>query len=143
LQSSLINSQGKVSWWLYYQIAQQVSTAVVILVAYPYGIDVVAYAYAAKTFLLWPATVYMSIRLLETGIGRYLRSFVAPAVASLAMLAAVFAIRSATADLNNIESLALQVCGGGVIYISTLFAFAYRRVRQAFALISKRRTVSP
>ncbi|MEO3998806.1 lipopolysaccharide biosynthesis protein [Mesorhizobium sp. CAU 1732] len=143
LQSSLINSQGKVSWWLYYQIAQQVSTAVVILAAYPYGIDVVAYAYAAKTFLLWPATVYMSIRLLETGVERYLRSFVAPAVASLAMLAAVFAIRSATAELDTIESLALQVCGGGVIYISTLVAFAYRRVRQAFALISKRRTVSP
>src|SRR5690606_28185041 len=64
LQSALINSQGRVSWWLCYQLAQQAGTALVVLPVHPYGIDAVVYAFVAKTVLLWPVAVTMSIRLL-------------------------------------------------------------------------------
>ncbi|WP_052958559.1 lipopolysaccharide biosynthesis protein [Aquamicrobium sp. LC103] len=143
LQSSLINSQGRVSWWMYYQIAQQAATALVVLLFHRYGITVVAFAFAAKTFLLWPATVWMTLRLLKTDAVTYLAAFVAPTVASLAMLAAVFTIRGYTDGYGLVETLAAQISGGAAVYIVVLAAFAHRRLLQASRLFLKRRPVAP
>lgn len=139
LQSALINSQGNAAWWFYYQVAQQVLTAVVVLVVYPLGVTVVAFALAAKTMILWPATVGKTLRLLNMNAGVYLRSFFAPAAASLTMLVVIAFFRDAAADQTPAVRLSIQIAMGAVIYTVALTALAHERLRQLTRMLFPRR----
>src|SRR5690606_6848680 len=95
LQSSLITSQGKVAWWMYYQAAQQALSALVIFLFYRYGITVVVFAVVAKTLLTWPVSVALTLRILRIDVWAYARQFAAPAASCLVMLLGVLAVRHA------------------------------------------------
>lgn len=143
LQSALINSQGRVSWWLCYQLTQQVGTALVVLSVHPYGIDAVVYAFAIKTMVLWPIAVTMTLRLLGTGLRTYLSALAAPAAASLLMLVAVMVIRVETAGYGTVGSLCMQVAGGAAVYGLALLGLAHRRMIRAGRLFLGSRPVMP
>ncbi len=140
LQSSLINSQGRADWWMYYQGAQQVLTALVILMFYRYGIVFLVFAIVIKTWLLWPVSVKMTLQLLDMRPLAYLGSFVAPLLASATMLVAVLAIDANAGGLSSAARLALEIGGGGLVYAAMLLFLARRRLLEIFAMVFERKT---
>jgi teichuronic acid exporter len=142
LQASLINSQGRANWWFYYLAAKQAVTALIILGLYPYGVTAVVVAIAAQTFLMWPISVAMVLRLLGIGVGEYLRPFLAPALASAAMLVGVVAVQRLVAPHSPLLNLLAEITTGAVIYAAVLFALDSRRIFRMRDAVLKRGTVS-
>jgi teichuronic acid exporter len=138
LQSSLITSQGKVAWWMYYQAAQQLLSAVVILALFRYGITVVVLAIAIKTWLTWPVSAALTVRILRLDLLTYARQFAAPALASAAMLASVLMVRHALPEAHPLYGLAADVLTGAAVYSSFLLILAGRRLLRIRDLILKR-----
>ncbi|MCT7373972.1 lipopolysaccharide biosynthesis protein [Chelativorans salis] len=142
LQASLINSQGNANWWFYYMAAKQAVTVLVILVFYRFGVSTLVFAIAVQIFLMWPAAVWMVLRILKIGPWTYLRPFLAPAIASLAMLVGVLALRQYMAEDSAYLRLAGEVSCGAVIYCAVLAILDSRRIFQMRDLVLKRGAVS-
>ncbi|WEX08173.1 lipopolysaccharide biosynthesis protein [Chelativorans sp. AA-79] len=141
LQSSLITSQGKVGWWMSYQAAQQILSAVVVLALFRFGITTVVVAMAVKTLLAWPVSVGLTLRILRLGAFAYARQFVAPTVASLLMVAGVLAVRYTMPETHSVVNLAVEVLTGAVVYVAVLLAMVGRRLLRMRDLIMKRGAV--
>jgi len=142
LQSSLITSQGKVGWWMSYQAAQQILSAVVILALYKFGITVVVVAMAVKTLVTWPISVALTLRILRLDVFTYMRQFLAPAVASLLMFASVLAVQGSMPETHPVLLLAAEVVTGALVYAAVLLAMVGRRLLRMRDLILKRGTVA-
>jgi O-antigen/teichoic acid export membrane protein len=138
LQSSLITSQGKVGWWMTYQAAQQILSALVILALYRFGITVVVLAIAVKTLLTWPISVALTLRILRLDAFTYARQFVAPAMASLLMFAAVLALRYAMPQAHPLLALPAEMATGALVYMAAIMAMGGRRLLRMRDLILKR-----
>lgn len=128
LQASLINSQGKANWWFYYLAAKQAVTTLIILIFYRYGVTAVVMAITVQTFLMWPISVAMVLRLLKIGLWAYLRPFLSPAVASVAMFAGVAVVRHASTAESPYLVLLAQVSMGAAIYCGILLLLDGRRI---------------
>ncbi|TAM99090.1 MAG: lipopolysaccharide biosynthesis protein [Rhizobiaceae bacterium] len=142
LQGSLINSQGNPSWWFYYMIAKQAVTALVVVIFYRFGVSTLVFAIAVQTFLMWPITVWMVLRILEIGPWTYLKSFLAPSLACLVMLVGVLVLRQYMAGASAYLRLAAEVAGGAVIYGAALAVLDGRRIVLMRDVVLKRRAVS-
>jgi len=138
LQSSLITSQGRVGWWMSYQAAQQILSAVLILALYRYGITVVVVAIAIKTWLAWPISVALTLKILQLPLRAYLRQFVAPTLACLFMLVCVLAVRHTMPEVHPVLGLAVEVLTGAVVYAAALMAMVGRQLIRIRDLILKR-----
>ncbi|WP_028034185.1 lipopolysaccharide biosynthesis protein [Chelativorans sp. J32] len=142
LQSSLITSQGRVGWWMSYQAAQQILSAVVILALYRFGITVVVVAMAVKTLITWPISVALTLRILRLDVLSYARQFLAPVVASVVMFASVLAVRSAMPEAHPVVTLTLEVLTGALIYGAVLAVLVGRQLLRMRDLILKRGAVA-
>ena len=142
LQASLINSQGHANWWFYYLAAKQAVTVLLILLFYRFGVTALVMAIAAQTFLMWPASVFMVLRILEIGLWAYLRPFLAPAVASTAMLIGVVAIQRFALPHSVYLSLLAQIAAGAVIYGAVLLLLDNRRIIQMRDVVLSRRAAT-
>ncbi len=138
LQSSLINSQGRADWWMYYQAVQLVLSGLVILAFYRYGIVWVVFAIAIKTWLTWPVTVVITMRLLDMRPRSYLGPFIAPIAASLAMLIAVLLIQESLAEFYAVARLAAEIGGGALVYAAALLGLARRRLLEIQTMVFNR-----
>lgn len=139
LQASLITSQGHAGWWFWYLTAKQAVTAVIIVGLYRFGVTAVVLAMAVQNLVMWPASVSMVLRILGIGTAAYMRPFLAPAVASAAMLAGVLAIQRYGPASSDWTHLAEQVAGGALVYCAVLFALDSARLFQMRDLVMKRR----
>jgi teichuronic acid exporter len=142
LQASLINSQGQANWWFYYLAGKQAVTALIILGLYPYGVTAIVMAIALQTFLMWPISVAMVLNILRIGVWGYLRPFLAPTLASIAMLAGVLAVQSLAVPHSAFLHLIAQIAAGAAIYSAVLFALDSRRIFRMRDAVLKRGTVS-
>ncbi|WP_163272928.1 lipopolysaccharide biosynthesis protein [Chelativorans alearense] len=142
LQASLINSQGNPNWWFYYMAAKQAVTALVIVAFYRFGVSALVFALAVQNFLMWPAAVWMVLKILKIGPWTYLRPFLSPALACLAMLVGVLALRQYMNEDTAYLRLAGEVLSGAVIYCAVLAALDSRRIFQMRDVVLKRRAVS-
>ena len=133
-QGTLMRSQGKADWWFYYQLAQQSGTIVVILALYPFGISAVVLGVAAKSVLLWPVSVVLTARLLNSRPISYLAEFRAPVISTAAMALAVLAVPVLWPDLPPGWRIAAQIAAGITLYLPLILFLArdhIRLVRQA------------
>jgi O-antigen/teichoic acid export membrane protein len=128
LQASLINSQGRANWWFYYVGIKQVVTALIILIFYPFGITAVVMAMAAQNFLMWPISVAMVLSLLKIGLPAYMRPFLAPALASAAMLLVVLTVQRFMPVGSPYLHLLAQIAAGAATYFLVLFILDSGRI---------------
>ncbi len=126
VQGSLIKAAGRADWWFWYQLAQNLTTVLMIPVFWQSGIDVLVIAIAVKTLLVWPISIWMTTKILDLSTLTYLRAFAAPAVATLAMAGAILAI-----DIPaSWSGVALQVALGGIVYSGVLAFGAKARISE-------------
>jgi len=142
LQASLINSQGHANWWFYYLVTKQAVTALIILTFYSYGVSVLVFAMAVQTFVMWPAAVWMVLRILKSGAWAYLKPFLAPTVSCLVMLVGVLVVKMEMVFEPAWMRLGAQVGTGALLYCATLALLDRRRIFQMRDLVMKRGAVS-
>ncbi|MHB2264601.1 lipopolysaccharide biosynthesis protein [Aliihoeflea sp. PC F10.4] len=142
LQASLINSQGHANWWFYYLVTKQTVTALIILTFYSYGVSVLVFAMAVQTFVMWPAAVWMVLRILKIGAWAYLKPFLAPTLSCLVMLVGVLFVKMEMAFEPAWLRLGAQVGTGALLYCATLALLDRRRIFQIRDLVLKRGAVS-
>ncbi len=139
VQGALIRSQGKPDWLFWYQLVQEVMTVLTIAVTWRFGLEVMVTAIVCKTFLFWPISVAMTLRLLGTSPGAYLNSILGPLLAALGMALAVMMLP----PVSGLAGLVLQVAVGIAVYPPLLFLFSRSRLRDAWrAARSKGRNAS-
>lgn len=137
LQSSLIRSQGRAGAWMAYQVAQQILTAVVILATFRYGIGTVAVAMAVKTWIVWPFTTIFAASLIDLRPLAYLRQFLPPATACLAMAGLLIWLDSWLPATG--AALAAMIVAGVAVYGAVVSALAYRRLKGLGGLVRRRK----
>jgi teichuronic acid exporter len=128
LQSSLIKSRGRADWWFYYQLISSLLNLLIFVIFARFGITLMLAVMVAKTYLVWPVAVSMTLRLLDMELAAYARQFVAPMAAILAMAAAIFLTRQFTGDLAPVPALAVDIAAGAATYSAALIAFTPRRI---------------
>lgn len=108
-------------------------------VAVRWGIEAVAIAYVARSYLILPLILYLTARAIGTDTTRVLRSLFAPTAASLVMLAAVWAMRRAVPSLPVAGSLALMVVVGALVYLAALWLFGRASVMRVVTIARQHR----
>ncbi|MEQ9038973.1 MAG: oligosaccharide flippase family protein [Silicimonas sp.] len=134
VQGALIRSRGKPDWLLWYQLAQEATTVLVIVLAWRHGVQVMVAAIAAKTFLIWPVSVWMTIRLLDCSLFTYARAFAGPALATAVMAGALVALP----DAPGLGNLALQIAVGIAVYPPLLAALCHDRLTEAWRILRRK-----
>lgn len=138
VQAALIKSRGKAHWWFYYQLVQQGSTIAVIALTYPYGLPTVMVALVAKSFLIWPVSAQMTVRLLDTSIRAYLAVFAGPAAATLAMGLAVVLMAPHLDTFSPVMGLGASIALAFIIYTPVLALLSYSRIQHIRHLLHQK-----
>ena len=139
IQAALITSQGKSNWWFYYFVVQQLGTIVVIALTHQSGVDIIIMYLALKTLLIWPVSVYMSLKIINVGIFSYIRQFSAPIIASIVMTVVILYMRSFIIDEDIYLRLLYMIATGAIIYALMIAVLAKARLRYAFNLLIRRK----
>lgn len=134
MQSGLIRYLGQPGWWFWYQTAMQLSTLVLILLLYPWGLDAVMIGIVIRTLLLWPVSVRKAQNLLETGLGAYLASIASPAVSATAMVLFLIGLNTLSGIEGGLTLLLSQVLGGAMVYAGVLFAISRKRLSRLMSI---------
>ncbi len=130
VQAALIKSQGKAQWWFYYQLVQQSTSVLVIVLTYSYGLPTLMIALMIKSVLLWPVSVLMTAKLLKRSAWNYLAGFRHPVVATLAMGIGMLAVPYLLPNLSQITKLALQLTVGALIYVPAILLLSRDLITQ-------------
>ncbi|MFM6930163.1 MAG: oligosaccharide flippase family protein, partial [Bdellovibrio sp.] len=118
LQASLITSQGKARWWMNYQIFQQILTFVVVVSTYRLGVDILISAIAVKTFLTWPVTINIVLRILRTSLQDYFLPFFGPALGTAVMVASVLLLKHVYTFPETYLGLSALIVLGSAAYLA-------------------------
>lgn len=137
LQAALIRAKGRADWWMWYQLLQQITTAIVVLAFASHGILPVVAAIAVKTWLIWPAVAALTCRLLDLSVLAYLRQFLLPLAASFVMAAAVLGVRHVM-PAGSVPALMMQVAVGAMVYVTTVLLLGHQRLVQLRMTILRR-----
>ncbi len=137
MQAALIRNLGRPDWWFWYQAAMQLSTVPLILLLWPFGLDVVMAGIALKTVVLWPQSVLKAQGMLGMRLWDYLLSLRGPALGALAMVAWVLAAPQVWPGLSPAWLLAAQVGSGAGVYALVLAATSFGRMREIGAMVRR------
>lgn len=137
LQAALIRAKGRADWWMWYQVIQQVLTALVVLVLFPFGITAVVIGIAVKTWIVWPFVATAVGHMIDLSFYRYLAQFMSPLVGSLAMAAVVLTLGVFMED-GMALTLAVQIAAGALTYGLTLLIVAGQRLHSLRTTLRKR-----
>jgi teichuronic acid exporter len=128
LQSGLIRSQGHARWWFYYSLLNGVLSIVIVFVFARYGATTMLAINVAKSYLFWPLSVAMTLRLLAIGPRDYGRQFAAPALAAMIMIGAVLLLRSLLPAMSPLAGLVIDIAAGGLSYAVAILLLAPKQV---------------
>lgn len=143
IQASLIRNLGRPDWWFRYQAVVQLSNIPIILLLYPFGLNVILAAIVGKTLFLWPFSVRMAQTMLDIPMGRYLNSLRGPALGVIVMVPVVLSVPEFAQDLSGGGLIAAQVASGGLIYATILTLTSYGRMSEIRSILRQRRRAAP
>jgi len=138
VQHSLVTSQGKSDWWFWYQLASQLLNTLIVLVFYQYGILAIVVAIAVKTAVTWPVSVTMILKLTGISTATYLRQFLSPSIAAVAMIAPIELVKLHLHDSPVMVRIAAEIPVAGVVYALVLLSLSYGRLKFVVSLVKNR-----
>ena len=136
INGTTMKALGKPSWRLGIVALEAAGSIIGFVIAVRWGIVAVAAALAIANYALAPVSLFATNKLIGLEARRYVESLRAPLAASVAMAAAVAALKGPTADLNLVTQVVLLVATGIVTYLGLLLVFA-RPVATDFIEIAK------
>jgi PST family polysaccharide transporter len=90
---SIIMAMGKPSWKLKLNCLHATANVIAFALVVRWGILAVASAYVIRGYLLSPIELFIIRKLIPINISTYLRQYVAPLIATMAMAAAIFGFK--------------------------------------------------
>ncbi len=139
VQGALIRSQGKPDWMFWYQLGQEAMTVLTIAATWRFGLEGMVTAIVVKTFLLWPISVVMTLRLLGNSLGEYLLSFLGPLASALFMAFVLWMLP----DVSGATGLAMQIAVGVAVYPPILYFICRTRIRDAWQAARSKGRIDP
>ncbi len=137
VQAALILGMGRADWWFRYQALVQFSLLPLIAVLIGEGLGLMIAGMVAHRILLWPISVWMTLRLTGLPLAAYLRNLAGPLIGTAAMAAAVLALQplalAAAPGLAQGWLLALKIMTGGVVYALVAGMLCRTRLSAIFA----------
>jgi teichuronic acid exporter len=144
VQAALVTGHGRTNWWFRYQLAQRVAAALAIVIFLPFGFDAAVTAMAAKSVLIWPVSVAMTIRIIGISAGDYARVLAVPAAATAVMAAVVLAIPALIAEGGGpLAVVGVQVAVGAAVYAAVAGVLSLRRMRRVVDILKGPREARP
>lgn len=134
LNFTAITAIGKTGWRIGLEVLVAVVTLIGIVVALPYGIVTVAWAYAACLYLLLPFELWALVRLLPITTWAYLRQHLPAVLCTAPMIGVILMLRSLLLDrLDGPVLLAVLVIVGVLVYCGILFLVVPATARRALS----------
>ncbi len=132
LSTSVTSAIGKASWFMRLQTMFLVINTTGLVIAAQWGIDEVAAAYVGVAYLLIPLSLQALVRYVKLDVKRYAGDYLAPAVASFAMVIAIFTTKwliSTEADGNELLRIVSDWIGPSrIMQIQLLFEYFETKV---------------
>jgi len=139
LQASLINSVGAVRWWFFYQCFVVATYIAVVFTFARFGLEAMMLAVTLRAYMFFPITCIKTARILGCSLMEYARQFFGPAISTAAMTAAVAARHFWLPVGGRLESVAVDVALGALVY--SVAILLTNRTQVGFALSILRRAV--
>ncbi len=139
LQSSLIQSQGKVEWWTWYAATNQLLTVLTVLVAYQFGVTIMVFAIALKALVYWPISTIKTAKILQVGILSYLRIFAAPLISAVGMAIFTKILQISLTEYSSMFRLSIEILCGAFVYICLMICIARKKISQLRSVFMKAR----
>jgi hypothetical protein len=105
----------------------------------PYGLEVVMWALTLRVVVLWPASVRMTLRILELPLAGYLRSVAAPFSAAALMAGVIVNLAPLLAPLGPALQFGLQIAAGAAVYLAAVIPMSWGRLRHLRTILSNRK----
>lgn len=137
LQSSLVKSQGRPHYWLLYNLFKLLMTVGTVLYFGRYGINTLALALVASTYLAWAPSALVAARLIDIPLWQYLGSFGRPALCAIIMSGYVLGVDALSVEQPPLVRLSAMISTGAAIYGLLFLVMAHRDIWRALRMIRK------
>lgn len=129
LESGLLLAAGKPQWRFQLNVFTTAASLVAFFLSYQWGIVAVALAFAVRGYLMLPAAVFLTKRLLGFSLGGYLRQYVTPAVGAAAVLlvAWLMPLLMATEDRGLVLLVQVIACAAAYAAVTAAIDWTYIR----------------
>jgi len=135
VQAALILGMGRADWWFRYQALVQFSLLPLLAVLIDEGLATMIAGMVAHRILLWPISVWMTLRLTHLTLTPYLRNLACPAAGTVAMVAAVLALRPLAVSWAPGWGLGLEILTGVAVYLLVAGILCRTRLRSIIAAL--------
>ena len=135
---SLLYAAGHPEVVLRFRVITTVANVVGFAVALPFGIVAVAAAFTVRAYVLLPLLLVWTRRHAAVGIGETLAQVRSTSLATLAMSAAVVAVKLLGTDRLGLAAfLALEVAAGAVAFAGALWLVERRLLREVWEVVGQ------
>jgi PST family polysaccharide transporter len=119
--SPMLMAIGKPNWQLGLTFIQAICNVTAFAIAVRWGIVAVAAAYAIRSYLMAPFTIWLVQKLTQISIKTYLHQYTAPLIGSLAMSISIIGIRHFSGNILSPNIfLLVSITFGSVLYLATI-----------------------
>ncbi len=133
---SVMKAAGKPSWQLGINLVNAVANVIGFLLVVRWGIVAVAASYVVVGYLLSPISVAAVRRLIQIDFRTYLKQFIVPLTASLAMIAIVGGLKYVLAEQVGLYlQLLIYLLTGALTYLLAIGLMERSLARQVLELI--------
>ncbi|GFE67660.1 lipopolysaccharide biosynthesis protein [Chroococcus sp. FPU101] len=134
--SSVFVAMGKPSWWFRLGLLKMVLNLSGFLIAYPFGIIAVTWAYVIRLYIAFPVGQWAISKLLNISWSQYLRQFIPAFVGSIIMITVIFAFKSLLLVWSLSPLLILILCSlvAFISYAVAIYLIAPKMIKQIIAL---------
>ena len=132
---------GQPNVFFRFSLGQGILNVLCFLVAVRWGIEAVAWAFVARTVLVFPAVLWLLRRAIGVSPRRTLALIAAPTFASLAMLGSVSAARHALAGLPTLALLVVLCAVGAVTYLALMALLARSTLGRLLGVLRSARSM--
>ena len=135
--SAVIMALGKPSWRLWIQVINTFTNVVAFALVVRLGIVAVASAYVIRAYLLSPISLLALNKLVNINLVKYLRLYIVPLVASVAMIGTILATKYLLGTfIQTWILIAISLLFGISIYVFTLSVISPKIFRMLLDLVS-------
>jgi O-antigen/teichoic acid export membrane protein len=137
---SVIVSVGKPHWRLMLQFVIAICNVIAFFVVVKWGIVAVAAAYVVVGYLFAPVFVWMIKLLIGISYAKYAQQYLAPAIASLIMIATVYGLKAfIDSDRLSAIHILLVIVVAIVCYLLSILVLSPNTIRDVMSLLKKAR----
>jgi O-antigen/teichoic acid export membrane protein len=114
--NSVIKATGKPDWLLKIMLITSICNVIGFLLVVRLGIVSVATVFVIVGYLLFPISLWLVHKLIQINLTTYLVQFLPPIISSLVMVAAIFAVKSVTGEMELYLRLLIYISTGFISY---------------------------